>query len=916
MRPLHLSISAFGPYAAQVEIPLEDFGSSGLYLICGDTGAGKTTIFDAISFALFGDTHAGSERTPAMLRSSFAAPDAETYVKMRFSYRGEEYEVARWPEYDRPLKRGNSDKTTKSPAKAHLIYPDGRSVSGMRDVTRAVEELLGIDARQFAQIVMIAQGDFQRLLRNDKDCSREVIFRKVFGTQNLEALRQKLKVRMDKQAEAKKLAEAGQKQLLAQIETDNEQLQALRDKADLLDLPQIMELLQEQTDADAAAGSRAAQQLAEQEQILAELNRRLGAAEKQEQLRRDIAAAEAQQQAAAAQLQQLGAQKEQQEQRLLQLAELQQRLQQLRSLPARYDELEEAEKQLAGCRRSAATAEKRLQQLQQALAQAAAIEQQNEAELATLQDAAAAAVKAQQQLEQLQQRSHAVQQLQQELRRYEQGRGAYQQLLAAYREAQAAADAAFAAAQAQERAYLAAQAGLIAARLQDEQPCPVCGSTHHPHPAALPDAQVSEESWQQARAAADKARAAAETASRSAGEKKAQLQMQAEALKQQAQQLGISYTEAAELPQLIGQAAQNAAAEVTAAADKARAAAQAEQRRAALAEAVAAGRKKAQEAAPQLEEQRRLQAEAQTQGAAAEGRVQTLRGALPYADRAAAKAAEQQAAAESARLQQQSDAYSRSVEAAKEQQQTAAARAEALSRPLEQGRGEDVAGLTQQQQSCAAALAAVRAEEGRLAARRQLNHGLKQRLTENQLKYGKLAEQYGLLNHLYLTVAGQLPGRDKVTLERYVQGFYFDQVLHAANQRFSFLTDGRFVLLRRKSDRGLELDIIDNYCGKVRNVESLSGGESFKAALSLALGISDVVQSFAGGVCIETMFIDEGFGSLDAESLQQALRVLQQLADGERMVGIISHVAELRDNIDKQIVVKRSSKGSTLTLLQ
>ncbi|MEG1427671.1 MAG: SMC family ATPase, partial [Oscillospiraceae bacterium] len=179
MKPLHLTISAFGPFAGVVEIPMEELGSSGIYLITGATGAGKTTIFDALTFALFGEA-SGENREPQMLRCKDADPGTKTFVRLKFSLSGLTYEVARNPQYEREAKRGTG--TTKEQAGAEFYYPDGHGVSGGKAVTAAVTALLGLDRSQFSSIAMIAQGDFLKLLFADTQTRRE-IFRKLFNTQ-------------------------------------------------------------------------------------------------------------------------------------------------------------------------------------------------------------------------------------------------------------------------------------------------------------------------------------------------------------------------------------------------------------------------------------------------------------------------------------------------------------------------------------------------------------------------------------------------------------------------------------------------------------------------------------------------------------------------------------------------------------
>lgn len=189
MRPVKLNMSAFGPYASKTVLDLEKLGTNGLYLITGDTGAGKTTIFDAITFALYGEA-SGDNREATMLRSKYADPDTPTEVELTFIYAGKKYYIKRNPEYDRPKTRGEGFTTKKASAELH--YPDGRVVTKLRDVDRAVEEIIGIDCNQFTQIAMIAQGDFLKLLLASTE-DRKKIFQKIFRTRCYYVLQERLK---------------------------------------------------------------------------------------------------------------------------------------------------------------------------------------------------------------------------------------------------------------------------------------------------------------------------------------------------------------------------------------------------------------------------------------------------------------------------------------------------------------------------------------------------------------------------------------------------------------------------------------------------------------------------------------------------------------------------------------------------
>ena len=223
MKPLHLTISAFGPYAGRTEVAFEDFGESGLYLITGDTGAGKTTLFDAITFALYGEA-SGQTRDSVMLRSDYADAAAKTFVALTFRYHDKVYTVERNPQYTRPKQRGEG--VTTEAAGATLTYPDGRVVTGARQVTEAVTELIGIDRAQFGQIVMIAQGDFLQLLLADTR-QRAGIFRRIFSTEHFQRFQLALKDRAKQASRQYDDLKKGAEQYIAQIVCDDRD--ALRD---------------------------------------------------------------------------------------------------------------------------------------------------------------------------------------------------------------------------------------------------------------------------------------------------------------------------------------------------------------------------------------------------------------------------------------------------------------------------------------------------------------------------------------------------------------------------------------------------------------------------------------------------------------------------------------------------------------
>ncbi|MDO4323905.1 MAG: SbcC/MukB-like Walker B domain-containing protein, partial [Lachnospiraceae bacterium] len=245
---------------------------------------------------------------------------------------------------------------------------------------------------------------------------------------------------------------------------------------------------------------------------------------------------------------------------------------------------------------------------------------------------------------------------------------------------------------------------------------------------------------------------------------------------------------------------------------------------------------------------------------------------------------------------------------------------ETLKKQAEQRDTETLEGLNMRREELTAQKTVLEQRQKQRHVLLQTNEGILTRLQKSQARMTRISEEYQTLAALSDTANGELKGRQKLAFEQYIQAVFFNQIIHEANKRFSVMTEGRYLLKRResagnlRSQMGLDLDVFDYYTGRLRNVQSLSGGEAFKASLSLALGLADVVQRHAGGVQLDAIFIDEGFGSLDRESLNQAIKILNELAGSSRLAGIISHVEELKERIDRKIVVKKGTSGSTLML--
>lgn len=932
MRPLRLTLSAFGPYAAETTLDLEKLGKGGLYLITGDTGAGKTTIFDAITYALYDHSSSGI-REGSMLRCKYADDKTPTFVELEFEVHGVRYTVRRNPEYQRPKARGEGMTTEK--ADATLTYPDDRPpVTKAKDVTAAVQEIIGLDYNQFSQIVLIAQGQFTKLLNASTE-ERSRIFRKLFRTQRYAQLQERLQSEASALNQQRTAQNAKLDSLLGglQFSPEDPDAEALRALCAQTVPETALALLDTLTARQAAALEEAGTALQATEAQLDTVQQQLGAAAQAQRLAQQLAARQAELAAAKPALDAARAEADRHAGDAAQLDALTAQVTQAQSALAAYDALDTLCRQQTEARDAAqlaaAQAHKRRTQLDSLNAALAAAE----TELAALADADTRLLALQTRSAQLAQRGEALAKLEQRLADCQRQAKTAHKAQESYRAAAAAQDEARTRQNTLERAFLDAQAGLLAESLVEGAPCPVCGSTHHPARALLPHTaptQAQVEAARQAAAEADRqaqnASAAAQSALAAVNEAKTSLRRDAETL------LPERFTTPEGTVPLTFALMTNVLAEESAALQTAQTdckaqcrQAEADCRRKAQLEADRQAKTRQRPALEQAAAEADRSAAAQNASAdALEGQIAERRAALPYPRRADAQAALDKLEADRRTLRTGMDTAQRKLKQAEQTVAAAEAAVEALTAQQTAAQKElparSAEELTAQQTELTAARETLRSREKQLSA--QL---LPNRKTAAQYRAAAEARQtlesrWQWVSALAATAGGTLTSKQKIRLEAYIQMNYLDRILRYANTRLMQMTAGQYELERigaenQRSQSGLDLGVIDHYNGTRRSVKTLSGGESFKASLALALGLSDEVQSSAGGIRLDTLFLDEGFGSLDEESLELAIRVLSGLTEGDRLVGIISHVGALKDRIDRQVVVhKARTGGSTVEL--
>lgn len=920
MRPDKLIISAFGPYAGKVTVDLDKLGESGLYLITGDTGAGKTTIFDAITYALYGEP-SGATRDVSMFRSKYAEPDTPTFVELYFTCKDKQYYVKRNPEYERPKTRGEGMATEKASVELHM--PDKKIITNKKEVNTAITEIVGVDRNQFSQIAMIAQGDFLKLLLASTD-ERKKIFQKIFKTQRYSELQERLKADANRLKREYDTIKSSIEQYINGIacEEDSPLYQEVCNaKREMLTTEETIELLERLIAEDEEKEKQISEEAEKLQRELDAVKERISKAEDVAKAKVDLEKNEAEAVAETQREKELTERLEAEKQRLPEVKRLNDEAAKIKALLLDYDELSDKQKKLSeneafikSADESVKTAEKKLQELTE---KKTALTEEGK----TLEKAGEEKIIAENEKKEKEEEKSKFRKL---LSSIDEAEGSREKFTAAnkvYAQKQELTEKLDAEYKKKRRSYLEAQAGILAENLQENMPCPVCGSTSHPQLATKPVDVPTKEELDLLEKNLGKAEKASNDAREEAGKLKGISDEKENAVKTEISALvkDISFDKAksviAERLSDIEGKLKELDGKISDAQKKILRKGEIEGLLSRLEEALKSENEK-------LEKLKADVSSKAFENKVLSERLEELTAKLTFETKSAAEkevAALEKAAED---IQKSYDKTSEEVNRNKEKLASLKSAKEEILKRIGDG--------------AAIGLEKEREIRNQLEVKKsELDDASKtifSRINANKLSYSNILarlseikvteEKHSCVKALSDTANGTIQGREKIALETYIQMNYFDRIISLANTRFMIMSGGQYELKRRKeagnkqSQSGLELDVIDHYNGTERSVRTLSGGESFKASLSLALGLSDEIQSSAGGIRLDTMFVDEGFGSLDEESLAAAMKALSSLAEGNRLVGIISHVNELKTRIDKQIVVtKEKSGGSKINIV-
>ncbi len=850
MRLQKLSMQAFGPFKEKVEIDFHQENiESGLLLITGETGAGKTSIFDGVCYALYGRA-SGNTRDGKSLRSDFASDDVNTAVTLNFEHNGHDYQITRG---FKMTKRAKEQKRNEF----QEFEINGRRLTGKTEVDNAVKDLLSLDYGQFSQIAMLAQGEFSRFLLASAE-DKKVIFRKIFNSDNYNSIMNRLARKARELNEKRKTA-------LGILEAAKNKLADIDWK--IMTDRQLLETIKQQREKE--------EQLTQRER-----KKRDGLNSELRKLKTEYS------------------QQEQLNARIDRLAKTEEDLKKLQEANRNIDEEKALQKynrtaaaEIAAVMKSLADNERNLKDSDKAL-------KVKEEELKNITQQIR---ERQQEFEKLETYNedhlkiiNKRNDLDDDLKKYRKYRQLSMEIdtdrkkLAGLIDQLSGENSRL---RHMEKAYYLGQAYMMSQRLRENEPCPVCGSLHHPFPAEKEPDDVTQKQLEIQREKTNNVE-----------NLKIACLSGIDRNKKQRDELGVSVDgDINDMILRVKESIKNADAEL----------------------------KKIEQENDRLSKMKKKLESDQT---AATASIENIRNTIVREEEK-----------KQSNLQELEKLYSRYRTTREEYEQKylepeplrklerKISDYEVSSRKLKTDvetlrgiiAGRRSADLSERRKKIEELEEAWKQADQQYSIRQGRLNNLLQAEKDIQKysgEYRQIDSQYVVAAELSAVANGTKTGTQRIDFENYVLSYYLNNVLDQANGRLARMTDNRYTLLRKessdkKSDKlGLQFTVFDGMTNKERDVGSLSGGEKFKAALSLALGLSDVISMYAGGIKLDCLFVDEGFGSLDRNSLDQALNTLSELAEGDKLVAIVSHVRELEDRIDNKIVVTKTNNGSRLNV--
>lgn len=927
MRPIKLVMSGFGPYADKTVVDFTLLGESGLYLITGDTGAGKTTIFDAISYALYGEA-SGQVREVKSLRSKYADDETESYVELEFEYRDEKYKIRRVPEYMRKAKRGDKMVAQKEEAELYFLTKDREPIINKKNVNDAVAEIIGLDRGQFSQIAMIAQGDFMKVLLTGTD-ERSKILRKIFNTNEYLDLQEKLKRKRNELKFKYQDIEKSIKNYISSVQCDNdendkEKLKQIIDDNTFWKTEDINNFILELINKDKNLLKTLEKNKKEVNKNLEKVNETIGKTENVMAGMRNIEKNETELAKVLEIMPQLlddyNLQKETESEREKLATEIEIEKQKLES----YDELTKALESLHDRQENLTDLTDKETKIKVDVKKCEdsilAFEKRHE----EIKDCEVEFEKCQSNIKNIEDKISQYSNLEKLLKKYIMVKDEHKYLEQKYLESVNEYNSASKNYESLMAKYMDAQAGMLGRNLKEGEPCPVCGSTSHPHITEVKGEIPSEKDLKAAKNLRQKKE---DVRSEISGNLRAKI-TEISSIKERIDDAVNENFE--EFDESIDENSFNILEEKTKMLNdniknlkvKAKELSKFKEEKSTIEEDLPKLKNELEGKKAESVEITNKIIEEKANIANANIRIEELQSKLKYSSLKEAKEHIESLQDKRNRLIKLFEKARDDYESAKERKSGLEKAIEALKNQFRDLKVDDLDELNEEKKQLQNKEKELENSEKEIHSRLNRNKFANGKIEECMDKAVEVEDEMQVVGSLADTCNGTLSSKSRITLETYVQMEMFDRIIVKANSHFRDMTSGQYELKRKReadnkvSKSGLELNVIDYYSGSERDIKTLSGGESFKASLSMALGLSDEIQAKSGGIKIDTLFVDEGFGSLDGESLESAMRALSSITDVGRLVGIISHVSELKSRIDRQIVVtKDKEKGSKLEII-
>lgn len=910
MKPIYLEMCAFGPFADKTVIDFAELGEGSLYLITGDTGAGKTTIFDAITFALYGEP-SGENRDTGMLRCKYASPDSRTYVEFVFESKGKTYRVNRNPAYDRPSKRGGG--TTKETANSELILPDGTVVTKNADVNERIIDIIRLDRQQFSRIAMIAQGDFLKLLLAGTK-ERKDIFRNIFKTDNFNTMQEMLRNRelgaYREYGDCVKKLGILTEQILCDSPECSEELSELI-RGDVISSDKVVDLAKsivsrdtEKTSELSSEHKRLSKAVTDADVVINKYRETKQRLDKIAEYEKTVAQKAPMLEKLKSEKENASEQKPKTEALAVELAKLGENLEIYERFEMLKNTLELKEERHKNCQDEIVRIDKGLRLLNVQI-------DDNKAILEETANVEVNIHKTQQTIDQCKKLDESITAIELKLEECDKLKKALNALNSDYKSAVDKHKEISIRLSDAKRRFFDEQAGFMAMELREGEPCPVCGSAEHPSPAKVSNNAPDKADVEELETEEKEQLAICSDISSRISAKRAEIDAMEGAISDMMKKVDISSSDELDrlkesnklnisvygrvLSTLKGQLIDRSNAEK----ENEKAIVKIEQ--------IKSDKEK------YLMETATLSAEIKS----GKEQLEAMSDSVAYESidlaREAYTSKEKEKKALEEYIEKTLSDYDKFLEEFRELQTTLDVLRQQDNTADEKSYNE---ALTLKS-SAESALEDITVTSNDVSARIINNKSIISKIEDIKTETDRKEKKYIFISSLSKVANGNVSGKAKIMLETYVQMTYFDRIIAKANSRLLRMTGGQYELKRRETgdkhnvQSGLELDVIDHYSATCRDVKSLSGGESFKASLCLALGLSDEISASSGGIQIDSMFIDEGFGSLDEESVRMAVDVLCGLGDGNKQIGVISHVAQLRERITRQISVTKDRFGSS-----